>query len=125
MGLTGKIPSILVTAKQAAYAKAYPDGCAARNDLHKQSYHIFEIHVQDQRQNNSMGSFNGTIRERYRAWRGLKKTDSPCLLLFRTYCNHARRHQSLNGRIRWKAARIVIEGPEKMLTIIENMACAA
>ena len=57
-----------MTDSLAAYARAYPDGHGARNHLHKQSYHIFEIHVQDQKQNNSkMERFNGTIKERYRA----------------------------------------------------------
>ena len=50
--------------------------------------------------------------------RGLKKKDSPCLLLFRTYHNHARRHQSLNDRTPGEAAGILIEGQDKMLAII-------
>ena len=126
MSLAGKIPSILVTDKLAAYARAYLDEYAAKNDFHKQCYHIFEIHIRNQRQNNNkMERFNGTIKERYRAWRALKKKDSPCLLLFRTYYNHARRHQSLNDRTPGEAAGIIIEGPDKMLTIIENMACSA
>ena len=99
MGLAEKTPGILVTDKLAAYARAYREEYAAKNHFHKQSYHIFEIHIRNQRQNNNkMERFNGTIKERYRAWRGLKKKDSPCLLLFRTYYNHARRHQSLNDR---------------------------
>ena len=73
--------------------------------MHKQSYYIFEVHIQNQRQNNNvMERFNGTIKERYRAWWRLKKKDSPCLPLFRTYYNHARRHQSLNGRTPGEAA---------------------
>ena len=56
---------------------------------------------------------------------GLKKKGSPCLLLFRTYYNHARRHQSLNDRTPREVAGVMIEGPDKMPTIIENMTCAA
>ena len=122
MGLAGKTPSILVTDKLAAYTRAYLDEYAAKNDLHKQCYHIFEIHVQDQKQNKTE-RFNGTIKK-YRAWRALKK-NSPSLLLFRTYCSHARRHQSLNDRTPREAAGVIIEGPDKMRTIIENTACAA
>ena len=126
INIAGKIPSILVTDKLAAYARAYLDEYAAKNDLHKYIYHIFEIHVQEKRQNNNvMERFNGTIKERYRAWRGLKKKDSPCLLLFRKYYNHARRHQSLYDRTPGEAAGIMIDGSDKMLTIIENMTCAA
>ena len=46
--------------------------------MHKQSCHIFEIHVQNRKQSNKMERFNGTLKERYGAWQRLKKTPRAC-----------------------------------------------
>ena len=121
-----KVPSTQVTDGLVAYARAHREVFAAKNDQDKQSYHIFEIHFEDQRQNNNfMESFNCTIKARDKSYRGLKKKDTPSLPLFRMYYNHARWHTDLKNKTPGDAAGIKIEERNKMLTIIENMVCAA
>ena len=83
--------------------------CLQQRTISTSSYHIFEIHFEDQRQSNGMESFNCTIKARDKSCRGLKKKDTPSLPLFRAYYNHAGRHMSLKNRTPGDAAGIKIE----------------
>ena len=126
MGLAEKTPGILVTDKLAAYARAYREEYAAKNHFHKQSYHIFEIHIRNQRQNNNkMERFNGTIQGEIQGMAGAQKERLPMPAAVQNVLQPRQKTPESQRQDPGEAAGIIIEGPDKMRTIIENMACAA
>ena len=76
-----------------------------------------------------MESFNGaTLRHREKVTRGLKKEDAGIISGLRVYHNHMRPHLGLEGSITpppGEAAGIIIEGQNKIHTIIQAATKAA
>ena len=71
---------------------------------------------------NKMERMNGEIRDREKAMRGLKRTDTPILKGYQIYHNYIRPHSALGGRTPADACGIDIEGENKWLTLIQNAA---
>lgn len=59
--------------------------------------------------NNRIERLHGTIRERNKVMRAIKKTNSAVIEGQRIYYNHIRPHQSLNGKTPAQAAGIDLE----------------
>ena len=125
--VAGKIPTTLISDKAANFHHAWKSEYRAKNFLHKDTWHINEIAFDGIHHNNQMESFNGnTLRLREEVIRGLKKDDSPIISGLRVYHNHVRHHLGLpDGMTPGEAAGIIIEGNDKILTIIQAAAKAA
>ena len=124
--LAGKVPEQLVSAGAANFAEAHREQYVAKNFLHKESDHVRHIHMAGDMNNNPMESFNGnTVRLREETARGLKKEDSPILSGLRVYHNFVRPHLALDGRTPAEAAGILVEGENRIRTIIQAAAKSA
>jgi hypothetical protein len=84
--------------------------------------HINHIRLQGDHNNNKMERFNGEVRDREKVMRGLKKVDTPVLAGYQIYHNYVRPHEDLNGKTPAEAYGIVVEGDNRWMTKIENMA---
>jgi transposase-like protein len=82
--------------------------------------HINHIRLQGDHNNNKMERLNGSIRDREKTMRSLKKMDTPILKGVQIYHNYIRSHQGLNGKTPAEKCGIVIEGGNKWKTLIEN-----
>ena len=122
--IAGKIPTTLISDKAANFHHAWKQQYRAKNFLHKDTEHINEVAFDGIHHNNQMESFNGnTVRLREDVIRGLKKEDSPIISGLRVYHNHVRKHLGLpDGMTPGEAAGIIIEGNDKLLTIIRAAA---
>jgi transposase-like protein len=73
------------------------------------------------RNNNVVERLNGTVRERNKVMRGLKKEDTPITKGFEIYYNFVKPHQSLNGQTPAQKAGIGMGSEEnKWLALIQN-----
>jgi hypothetical protein len=70
--------------------------------------------------NNKMERQNGEVRDREKVARGLKNEDSPMIEGFPIFHNFIREHEGLGGKTPSEAAGIVVQGPNKWLTLIQN-----
>ena len=59
--------------------------------------HIHNVGIRDQINNNVLERLNGTVREREKVIRGLKKEETSILKGQRIFYNYIRPHQSLGG----------------------------
>ena len=85
--------------------------------------HVSDIHIKDQKKNNNIQErLNGEFRDLEKVFRGLKKDDSPAISGIKLYHNYVRPHMSLDGDTPADRAGIRIEGNNKWLTIIQNVA---
>ncbi|MER5174602.1 MAG: DDE-type integrase/transposase/recombinase [Candidatus Nitrosocosmicus sp.] len=82
--------------------------------------HINHIRLQGDHNNNKMERLNGTIRDREKTMKGLKKVDTPILKGCQIYHNYIREHQALKGKTPSEKCGIEIEGDNKWLTLIQN-----
>ncbi len=62
----------------------------------------------------------GSIRDREKVMRGLKKKDTPILKGLQIYHNYIREHEGLNGKTPSEACGIEIKGKNKWKTLIQN-----
>ena len=122
--VAGKIPTTLISDKAGNFHEAWENQYKAKNFLWKDTWHINEVTFGGKWHNQQMESFNGnTIRLRTDVVRGLKKDDSPILAGLRVYHNHVRPHLGLDGYVTpGEAAGILIEGNDKILTMIQAAA---
>ena len=73
------------------------------------------------RNNNNVERLNGTVRERNKTMRGLKKEDTPLTRGFQIYYNFIKPHQSLNGKTPAQKAGIEIGSEDnKWLQLIKQ-----
>ena len=106
----------------ANFHEAWGDHYRARSFLWKDTVHIRHIHMKGDRNNNRMERLNGTIRDREVACRGIKKVSSPLFDGFQTYYNFMKRHGGIGRMTPAEAAGILVDGPNKWKTIIQNAA---
>lgn len=64
----------------------------------KETRHIRNVGFRDKTNNNIMERLNGTVRERNKVQRGLKKKETPIVEGQRIYYNFIRPHESLGGK---------------------------
>ena len=120
-----KVPDRLISDGAPNFAHAHKRQFASKNLLHKESFHVSQICMAGSHNNNQMESLNSnTVRLREKVTRGLKRDDSVILTGMRTYHNHLRPHEGLDGKTTGEVAGIRIEGDSKALTVIRAAAKA-
>jgi putative transposase len=111
--VTGKEPKTLITDALGFYKMA-------SEFEFKKTKHIREIAIDGQVHNNKMERMNGELRDRERAMRGLKRTDTPILKGYQLFHNYIRPHDSLKGDTPAERAGIKVQGEDKWATLIQN-----
>lgn len=106
------------------------DGLRSYQDAFKKEFftvrnprtkHIRSAGIRASRQNNNnVERLNGTVRERNKTMRGLKKEDTPITRGFQIYYNLIKPHQGLNGKTPAEACGIKIKGKNRWITLIQN-----
>jgi len=86
----------------------------------RNTVHLSRVGIQGEVNNNRIERFHGTVRERTKVMRAIKKPDSPIIEGQRIYYNHIRPHQALNGKTPAEACGIKVKGENKWLTLIQN-----
>jgi len=110
----GKNPRNFITDGLPAYTKS------SKKIFGKKTNHISHIHLKGDMNNNKMERLNGTIRDREKVFRGLKKMDTSIIDGMRVYYNFTKKHGALKGRTPSQEAMIEIDGKNKWKTIIQN-----
>lgn len=110
----GKNPRIFITDGLQAYMKS------SKKVFGKDTNHVRHIHLKGDMNNNKMERLNGTIRDREKVFRGLKKMDTPIIEGMRVYYNFTKKHGALNGKTPSEEALINVDGKNKWKTIIQN-----
>ncbi len=110
----GKNPRIFITDGLPAYMKS------SKKVFGKKTNHIRHIHIQKDMNNNKMERLNGSIRDREKVFRGLKKIDTSIIEGMRVYYNFTKKHGALKGKTPSEEALIKIDGANKWHTIIQN-----
>ena len=110
----GKNPRNFITDGLQAYMKS------SKKVFGKDTNHIRHIHLKGDKNNNKMERINGTIRDREKVFRGLKKMNTPVIDGLRVYYNFTKKHEALQGRTPAEASLIEIDGKNKWKTIIQN-----
>ena len=111
---TGKKPRIFITDGLQAYMKS------SKKVFGKDTNHVRHIHLKGDMNNNKMERLNGTIRDREKVFRGLKKMDTPIIDGMRVYYNFTKKHGALKGKTPAQASLIEVDGKNKWKTIIQN-----
>ena len=111
-------PTFLITDGLASYQSA-----ASRE--FRNTVHIAKVGIQGEVNNNRIERLHGTMRERNKVMRAIKKPDSPFIEGQRIYYNHIRPHQGLNGKTPAEAAGLESQlGQNKWLGLIRQSARA-
>ena len=106
-------PTFLISDGLASYPTA-----ASRE--FRNTVHLSRVGIQGEVNNNRIERFHGTVRERNKVMRGIKKPNSAIIEGQRIYYNHIRPHQALNGKTPAEACGIPNKGTNKWLTLIQN-----
>jgi transposase-like protein len=91
----GKTPTALITDGLPAYHEAFNKEYGT---MKRESIHINAIKLSGDMNNNKMERFNGSVRDREKVTRGLKKNETPILAGMQVYHNFIKPHEGLNGR---------------------------
>lgn len=115
--ITRKRPQKIITDGLHQYVKAIEREFNTPND----TKHIKNVGIAAKIHNNKIERRHGTIRERNKVQRGLKKEDSPIIDGERIYYNYIRPHQALEGNTPAEKAGIYLElGDNKWLDLIKR-----
>ena len=110
----GKVPRNFITDGLQAYMKS------SKKVFGKDTNHVRHIHLKGDMNNNKMERINGTIRDREKVFRGLKRMDTAVIDGLRVYYNFTKKHEALKGKTPAEASLIEIDGSNKWKTIIQN-----
>ena len=110
----GKSPRNFITDGLQAYMKS------SKKVFGKDTNHVRHIHLKGDMNNNKMERINGTIRDREKVFRGLKRIDTPLIEGMKVYYNFTKKHEALKGKTPAEASMIEIDGKNKWKTIIQN-----
>ena len=105
--------SLLISERAANFHKAWKDEWKAKNFSHKYTEHIRHIHMKNDKNNNEMERLNGTIRDREKIMRSLKKDDSSIIIGMQIHHNYLRPHSGIGGKTSDKALCVKVEGNNK------------
>ena len=112
-----KKPTTLISDGAPNFHEAWKDKRKAKNFLHKDTEHI---HMKNDRNNNKMERLNGTIRDREKVMRSLKKDNSPIIADMQIHHNFIRSHMGLDGNTPDEVSGVKVEGNNKRITLIQN-----
>ena len=115
--VTKKIPKVMITDGLHSYNIAHKK--EFRTNSKNTSVHIRHIHLKGDMNNNQQERFNGSIRDREKVMRGIKKTDSLFFDGYQIYHNYIREHMTLK-QTPAEACGIVVKGNDKWKTIIQS-----
>ena len=87
---------------------------------HGETEHLYNVGLQHHPNNNCVERLHGTIRNREKTMRGVKKTDSKIIDGHRLHYNCIKPHESLGGKTPSEEAGITLEGDNKWLTLMRN-----
>jgi len=121
----GKRPNVMITDGLPAYRDAFNRELFTVTN--PRSRHVNAIKLtgnQWNENNNKMERLNGSIRDREKTMRGIKKTTTKVLPGMQIYHNFIRPHEALDGKTPAEACGIVVEGENKWMTLIQNAAQA-
>jgi hypothetical protein len=90
----------------------------------RNTVHLARVGIQSEVSNNRIERFHGTVRERNKVMRAIKKPNSAIIEGQRIYYNHIRPHAALNGKTPAEACGIEAKGKNKWLTLIQNASTA-
>ena len=110
----GKNPRNFITDGLPAYMKS------SKKVFGKDTHHTRHIHLKGDKNNNKMERLNGSIRDREKVFRGLKKIDTSIIEGMRVYYNFTKKHSALKGKTPAQVSMIEIDGKNKWKTIIQN-----
>jgi transposase-like protein len=113
----GRKPKYMVTDGLGAYKRAVNKEFSTNNG---ETEHLWNVGLQHHPNNNHIERLHGTVREREKTMRGVKKEDSKIIEGHRLYYNFIKPHESLNGKTPSEEAGIIIEGDNKWLTLMRN-----
>jgi transposase-like protein len=123
--LMGKVPNVLITDGLKSYHDAFNKEFYTNSAPRPR--HINAIKLTGKtgmEQNQIMERLNGSIRDREKTMRGIKKRDTPVLKGMQVYHNFIKPHEGLNGRTPAEVCGIVVKGDNKWMTLIQNAAQA-
>jgi transposase-like protein len=121
--IAGKRPNVMITDGLPAYRDAF--NRELYTNTKPQSRHVNAIKLTGNawnENNNKMERLNGSIRDREKTMRGIKKVDTKVLPGMQIYHNYVRPHEALDGKTPAEACGIVVEGENKWMTLIQNAA---
>ena len=114
------VPLLLVTDKRPDFAKTHRE-VFTKNTEGKVSKHLYETHAKKQHCNNNvMERLNGTFRDHLKSTCRIGKVTSEAVGRYVNYYNFFRSHMGLDGDTPADRAGIVIEGDNKLVTVIQN-----
>ena len=100
--------------------KCFPSYQAAANREFRNTVHLARVGIQGEVNNNRIERLHGTIRERNKVMRAIKKPNSAIIEGQRIYYNHIRPHQALKGKTPAEACGIGLDGENRWLTLIQR-----
>ncbi len=110
-----KEPSFLITDGLGSYQ-------VAANREFRNTVHFAGVGIRGEVNNNRIERLHGTVRERNKVMRAIKKSDSPAIDGQRLYYNHIRPHQGLKGKTPAEAAGIQGLDTNKWESLIKKAA---
>ncbi len=113
----GRKPKFIVTDGLPTYKRAVRKEFITST---KETEHLFNIGIHHHPNNNHVERLHGTIREREKIMRAVKKSDTPIVEGHRLYYNFIKPHESLSGKTPSEEAGIIIDGDNKWLTLMRN-----
>lgn len=113
----GRTPKYMVTDGLQSYKHAVNKEFPTNTG---ETEHLFNVGLQHHPNNNHVERLHGTIRQREKVMRGLKKDDTPIVEGHRLFYNFIKPHESLNGKTPSEEAGITIEGDNKWLSLMKT-----
>ena len=111
----GRKPKFIVTDGLHSYKRAINKEFTTNTG---ETEHLYNVGLQHHPNNNVVERLHGTVREREKTMRCVKKTDSKIIDGHRLYYNFIKPHESLDGRTPSEEAGITLEGDNKWLTLM-------
>jgi len=113
-------PQTVTTDGLQAYHRAFNKEFFTRKN--PRTKHIRSAGIRaSRRNNNNVERLNGTVRERNKTMRGLKKEDTPITRGFQIYYDFVKPHMALNGKTPAQQANIDLElGNNKWLSLVKR-----
>ncbi len=123
--LMDKVPAVLITDGLPSYHDAFNKEFYTNSS--PRSRHVNAIKLTGKtgdEQNQKMERLNGSIRDREKTMRGLKKKNTPILKGMQVFHNFIKPHKGLDGKTPAEACGIQVNGENKWITLIQNAAAA-